>query len=151
MSQKTYMPDVGPGDKRWVLFDATGKKLGRLATRVARVLNGKHRRDYTPHLDCGDGAIVVNTGEVELSGTKAESDIPVYHTGYIGGLREKNLGELLENRPEKVVTAAVRGMLPKNRLREKMLKHLRVYKDSEHPHEAQQPVDYDWESDTVKT
>ncbi len=150
MSQKTYMPAVGPGEKRWVIFDGKDKRLGRLATRVARVLRGKHRSDFTPHLDCGDGVIVINAREIALSGNKGDEDVPVSHSGFIGGLKEKNLAEYLENNPEKVLTAAVKGMLPKNRLRDKMLKHLRVYGDDEHPHQAQQPVEYDWENDTVK-
>ncbi len=149
MSQKTYMPEASPGSKRWVVFNAEAKPLGRLASRVARVLRGKHKPDFTPHLDCGDGVIVLNAGKVKLTGNKEENDYRRSHSGYIGGLKETTVGEMLEENPEKLIELAVRGMLPKNRLRDQIMKHLRIYRDDTHPHEAQEPVSYDWENETI--
>ncbi len=150
MSQKTYIPDEQK-EKNWVLFDASGKILGRLATRVARVLRGKNKPEFTPHMDCGDAVIVVNAGEVKLTGNKEEKKYLRRHSGYIGGLKEKNYAELLEEKPEVIIKEAVKGMLPSNRLGEKLFKNLRVYAGPEHPHEAQQPVEYDWENDKVSS
>ncbi len=150
MSQKTYMPDEKE-EKRWVLFDASDKILGRLATRVARVLRGKNKPEFTPHLDCGDAVIVINAGDVKLSGNKEEQKFLRRHSGYIGGLKEQNYGEVLEEKPEIIIKEAVRGMLPSNRLGDKLFKSLRVYAGSDHPHAAQQPVEYDWENDKVSS
>lgn len=149
MSQKTYVPSEDDLERRWVLFDARDRTLGRLVTRVARVLRGKHKRTFTPHLDGGDGAIVVNASGIRLTGNKDEQKQLVTHSGYIGGLKSEAYGELLETEPRTVLERAVRGMLPKNRLGRKMLKHLRVYADADHPHEAQDPVEYDWDADRV--
>ncbi len=149
MSQKTYMPDTSIGRKKWVLFDARGKSLGRLASRVARVLRGKHKPEFTPHLDCGDGAIVINAEKVQLTGAKEEYEYRRSHSGYIGGLKEITVGEMLEKNPARLIELAVKGMLPKTRLRDPMMKHLRIYQGDTHPHEAQEPVSYDWENETI--
>ena len=148
MSQKTVIPEVQK-EKNWVLFDARDKILGRLSTRVANVLRGKNRPEFTPHLDCGDAVVVINASEVRLTGNKLEDDGLVEHSGYIGGLRTRSYGELLETNPEEVIRRAVKGMVPKNRLGRKIMKKLKIYSGEEHPHEAQQPVAYDWEKDRV--
>lgn len=149
MSQSTYVPSEDDLERQWVIFDADGVPLGRLATRVARVLRGKHKPTFTPHLDCGDGAIVVNARDLVVTGKKDVQEFIPRHSGYPGGLKKDYYGELLEKNPEKIVRAAVKGMIPKNRLGRKMLKHLRIYADSEHEQQAQQPVRYDWENDRV--
>ncbi|MFP4687002.1 MAG: 50S ribosomal protein L13 [bacterium] len=148
MSQKTYIPKE-QNEKRWVIFDARDRVLGRLATRVATVLRGKNKPEYTPHLDCGDAVVVINAADIRLTGNKLEDDGLTHHSGYIGGLKSKNYAELLETDPEEVVFQAVKGMIPKTRLGRKILKNLRVYRSDEHPHQAQQPVEYDWENDSV--
>lgn len=149
MSQKTYFPDETE-DKNWVVFDAADKILGRLATRVARVLRGKNKPEFTPHMDCGDAVIVVNAGEIKLSGNKENQKSLRKHSGYIGGLRDYDYDELMEENPEIIIKEAVRGMLPSNRLGDKLFDNLRVYAGSDHPHEAQRPVEYDWENDKVE-
>ncbi len=149
MSQKTYIPKIKPDERRWVIFDAEDKALGRLATRVATVLRGKNKPEFTPHLDCGDGVVVINAGKVKLTGNKATDEFYHQHSGFIGGLKSTSMGDLRENNPEKLVTLAVKRMLPRNRLRAKILKHLRVYSGAEHQQQAQQPIPYDWEKDTV--
>lgn len=149
MSQKTDIPSEDELDRQWILFDASGVVLGRLATRVATILRGKHKRTFTPHLDCGDGAIVVNAGEVEITGKKEISEAVRKHSGYIGGLKEREYSDLLEDDPQQIIRAAVKGMLPKNRLGKTILKHLRIYAENDHPHQAQQPVEYDWDQDRI--
>jgi large subunit ribosomal protein L13 len=130
-----------PGDipKAWYVVDAAGKTLGRLATEVARVLRGKHKPQYTPHLDSGDFVIVVNAEKIQVTGRKL--DQKMYHraSNYPGGLKSVSLRDQLESAPEKVIQRAVKGMLPHNPLGRKMLKKLKVYAGSEHPHQAQQP------------
>ncbi len=149
MSQKTYVPSEDDLERRWVVFDAEGVVLGRLATRVARVLRGKHKPAFTPHLDCGDGVIVVNARQVRLTGNKPRQKTLEKHSQQPGGLRVESYQELLDKAPDKALRRTVKGMLPKNRLGKKILKHLRVYAGPEHPHEAQNPVTYDWENDRV--
>ena len=148
MSQKTYIPSE-QDEKKWVIFDARDKVLGRLATRVAAVLRGKHKADFTPHLDCGDAVVIINAADVRLTGNKLEDDGLTHHSGFIGGLKSKNYAELMADEPEEVVYQAVKGMIPKTRLGKKILKNLRIYRSDEHPHQAQQPVGYDWENETV--
>jgi large subunit ribosomal protein L13 len=133
--------DMSPatGKRQWYLIDADGVVLGRLATRVASILRGKHTPKFTPHLDTGDGVIVVNADKVRVTGRKAEREVVYRHSGYPGGLHSAGLGDLLRTRPERVITAAVRGMLPKNSLGRKMLKKLRVYRGTEHRQMAQKP------------
>jgi len=151
MSQKTYIPTDKEIEENsgWVLFDADGVVLGRLASRVAQVLRGKHKPFFTPHLDCGDGVIVVNASGIELSGQKDIQEMVFRHSQYPGGDVREEYEDLLESAPEKIVYAAVRGMLPKNKLGRSIRDHFRIYADGDHPHEAQQPVEYDWENDEV--
>lgn len=125
--------------RKWYLVDAQGKVLGRLATRVATILRGKHKPSYVPHLDVGDHVIVVNAEKVHLTGRKLTGKVYRWHTGYIGNLREVSAAKMLQTHPERVVEWAVRGMLPKGRLGRAIAKKLRVYRGSEHPHAAQKP------------
>ena len=125
--------------RKWFVVDADGKVLGRLATRVASILRGKHKPTFTPHLDVGDHVIVVNADKVHLSGRKRTDKMYRWHTGYIGGLKEVRADEMIKRHPERVVEWAVQGMLPKNRLGRAMAKKLKVYRGTAHPHEAQRP------------
>jgi len=125
--------------REWFVVDATNKVLGRLATRIARILVGKHRPDYIPYLDTGDFVVVTNAEKVLLTGRKAEQKVYRRHTGYPGGLRSVPAGELSAKYPERLIEEAVRGMLPKSRLGRKQLKKLKVYRGPSHPHEAQKP------------
>ncbi|HBO84104.1 MAG: 50S ribosomal protein L13 [Deltaproteobacteria bacterium GWC2_42_11] len=126
-------------EKKWLVVDASGKVLGRLASKVATVLRGKHKPSYTPFIDMGDFVIVVNAKKVAFTGKKDTDKIYYHHTMYPGGLRATSLGKLLAEQPEKVIMKAVRGMLPKGRLGRDMLKKLKVYAGTNHPHEAQKP------------
>jgi len=126
--------------KAWRHVDADGQRLGRIASDIAVVLMGKHRPEYTPHIDCGDFVVVTNADKVVLTGKKADQKVKTTYSGYPGGLRARTYGELLENRPEHVFEDAVRRMLPKGRLGRRMLKKLKVYAGPEHPHQAQQPT-----------
>ncbi len=126
-------------ERAWLLIDAKGKVLGRLASQVAIILRGKHKPTFTPHVDCGDFVVVVNAAEVELTGRKRENKVYYRHTGYPGGVRSVTAGRLLETRPERVIESAVRGMLPKGPLGRRMLRKLKVYARAEHPHAAQKP------------
>lgn len=139
MTTKTFTPRADEIERRWYVVDATGQTLGRLASRVAAVLEGKHKPAYMPNLDVGDHVIVVNAARIAVSGDKRESKIYHRHSGYPGGLRAESLGHLLERRPEEVVRRAVRGMLAHNRLGAQQLRHLRIYAGNDHPHEAQEP------------
>ena len=125
--------------RRWFVVDAQGQSLGRLATRVATILRGKHKVEYTPHCDTGDFVIVVNAEKISVTGAKRQEKMYYRHSGYPGGLKKRTLGDMLERRPEEVIRLAVRGMLPKNRLARKQLTKLKVYAGPEHPHEAQKP------------
>lgn len=124
-------------EKEWQVVDAEGQTLGRLATVVAGMLRGKHKPSFTPHMDMGDNVIVLNASKIKVTGTKLADKIYYRHTGYMGGLKERPLEEMLEKYPGRVIEFAVRGMLPKNKLGRKMLKHLKVYSGPDHPHEAQ--------------
>jgi len=124
----------------WQLVDADGQVLGRLATRVATMLRGKHKPIYTPHLDLGDGVIVINADKVRVTGRKADREFVYRHSGFPGGLKTAKLGDLLRTKPDQVITDAVRGMLPKTPLGRQMIKKLRVYRGTEHPHKAQKPA-----------
>ena len=123
----------------WYVVDASGEVLGRLATRVARVLSGKHRASYIPYLDTGDFVVVTNAEKIKLTGVKADSKVYRRHTGYPGGLKTVSVKNMQEKYPERVIEAAVRGMLPKTKLGRKQIKKLKVYRGAAHPHEAQQP------------
>lgn len=133
---------IKPSDieKKWVLVDAEGQTLGRLASEISRVLRGKHKPSFVPHLDCGDNVIVVNAEKVKFTGDKLQKKVYYHHTGYVGGIRSIKAEDLLAKKPEKILTLAVRGMLPKNKLGRKVLKNLKVYAGAEHPHTAQKTV-----------
>lgn len=135
----TFMPKAGQVERKWYILDAAGKPLGRVATEVARILRGKHKPIYTPHVDTGDHVIVINAAKAVLTGNKAEQKFAYRHSGYPGGLKKVSYGTLMATKPEKAVMLAVKGMLPHNRLGRAMLKKVRIYAGSEHPHEAQQP------------
>ncbi len=136
---RTYTPKASEIERRWLVVDADGQTLGRLATRVARLLTGKHKPTYATHIDVGDHVIVINARKIRVTGDKLETITYARHSGYPGGFREEKLGHLLERRPEEVVRRAVKGMLPHTRLGTQQLRKLKVYADKEHPHEAQQP------------
>jgi large subunit ribosomal protein L13 len=140
---KTFSAKSHAIDREWFVLDAEGKTLGRLAARIAIVLRGKHKPIYTPHVDCGDYVIVVNADKVNVTGQKLDQKMYYRHSGYPGGLSEITLRKQLQIHPERVIEAAVRGMLPKNRLGRKMFKKLKVYAGPGHPHEAQQPKPFD--------
>ncbi len=136
---KTYTPKAPEIERRWWVVDAEGMVLGRLASRIAQVLRGKHKPMYTPHLDTGDFVVVVNADKVRLTGTKAEKKTYFRHSGYMGGEKHIPVSTMLEKHPERVVELAVKGMLPKNNLGRLMRRKLKVYASAEHPHVAQQP------------
>lgn len=127
-------------EKKWYLIDAENKILGRLASEIAKILRGKNKVVFSPNIDCGDNVIVINAEKIRLTGNKLDKKKYRWHSGYPGGLKVKNVKEMLEKRPEFIIFNAVKGMLPKNRLSNKLLKHLKVYKGDKHPHTAQQPV-----------
>ena len=139
LSYKTISANAATVDKQWVVIDATNEVLGRLASQVAKILCGKHKPDYTPHVDNGDYVIVINAAKVKLSGNKMTDKVYVRHTGYPGGQRFATPEEYLAKKPEFVIEEAVRGMLPKNRLGSAIFKNLKVYAGAEHPHIAQNP------------
>jgi large subunit ribosomal protein L13 len=134
---KTYSLKAKEIDKGWHVIDATGQTLGRLASRVAGLLMGKHKPTYSPHLDMGDFVVVVNAEKVRVTGKKLTDKIYYRHTGYMGGIKETVLKDLLARRPGRVFELAVRGMLPRNRLSRALLRHMKVYAGPDHPHEAQ--------------
>lgn len=139
---KTYVPKKGEIDRKWWLIDADGKVLGRLATQVADLLRGKKKPTFVDFLDSGDFVVVINAAKIQVSGKKLEQKKYYSHTGYPGGIKEKNLKELMEQKPEDVIRKAVWGMLPKNKLNRAIHKKLKVYAGPDHPHEAQQPQEY---------
>jgi large subunit ribosomal protein L13 len=134
---KTYTLKGKDIETRWHVIDAEGQALGRLATNVVHLLRGKYRPGYTPHLDNGDFVVVVNASKVRVTGNKPQQKVYRRHSGYPGGLRETSMERMLTDHPDRVVHAAVKGMLPHNRLSRKLLRHLRIYNGAEHPHEAQ--------------
>ena len=136
---KTYSARPSDIERQWFAVDATDKTLGRLAASIAQILQGKHKPMYTPSMDTGDHVIVVNAGKIRVTGNKLENKVYHRHSGYPGGLKTVKLSALLESKPERVIEYAVRGMLPKGTLGRMMLKKLKVYSDSEHPHSAQMP------------
>ena len=135
----TYMQKKEDLVRNWYVIDAEGQNLGRVATKVAHVLRGKHKPTYTPHIDCGDFVIVVNASKVNLTGNKLDKKIYYNHSGYTGGLRERTARVMKEQYPVEMMERAVKGMLPKGRLGRQMYKKLFVYADESHPHQAQQP------------
>ncbi len=136
---KTYFPKKNDIKKDWFVVDVEGKVLGRVASEIAKILRGKHKPQYTPFLDTGDFVIVVNAEKVKVTGNKEKNKIYYSHSGYPGGLKEARLEELRAKKPEEIIRRAVWGMLPKNALGRKMLKKLKVYRGSQHPHNAQKP------------
>lgn len=136
---KTYMAKPGEYKRKWYVIDAEGKVLGRLAAEVARILRGKHKPDFTPHVDTGDHVIVINAEKVVLTGKKLDKKKYIRHSGYPGGLKVTDYRTLMKQKPEFAVYKAVTGMLPHNRLGAAMAKKLRVYRGPEHPHQAQKP------------
>jgi large subunit ribosomal protein L13 len=138
---KTFVANPETRQRDWYVVDAEGKTLGRLATRIADTLRGKHKPEYTPHIDTGDFVIVVNAEKVAVTGNKLRDKRYWRHSGYPGGIRSRTLGEMLERRPEEVIRKAVRGMLPRNRLARKQLTKLKIYAGPDHPHAAQQPTE----------
>ena len=137
---RTYTPKASEIERQWLVVDADGQTLGRLATRVARLLTGKHKPTYSTHIDTGDHVIVINAEKIKVTGDKLETMYYYRHSGYPGGLREEKLSHLLQRRPEEVVRRAVKGMVPHTRLGTQQLRKLKVYAGKDHPHEAQQPV-----------
>jgi large subunit ribosomal protein L13 len=136
---KTYNAKPGEIERRWLVVDAEGKNLGRLATRIADALRGKGKPQFTPHVDTGDFVVVVNAEKITVTGKKLDEKIYYRHSGYPGGLKQRTLREQLERRPTEVIRVAVKGMLPKNKLAARQLTKLKVYSGPEHPHTAQAP------------
>ncbi len=139
MKKYTYSAKTSDNNQKWYLVDAEGQVLGRLASRIASQLRGKHNPLYTPHVDMGDTIVVINADKIVLTGKKMEKKIYYRHSGYIGGLKEISAGKLLEKRPESLIRYAVKGMLPKNRLGSKLYTKLKVYSGKTHPHTSQNP------------
>lgn len=139
LSYRTLSANSETADKQWVVVDAEGQTLGRLASKVAKLIRGKHKPNFTPHVDCGDNVIVINAEKVALSGSKMDTKEYIRHTGYPGGQRTLLAKEIMEKHPERLVEKAVKGMLPKNRLGRTLYTNLKVYVGSEHKHEAQKP------------
>ena len=138
-AMKTYVATPQDRERNWLLVDAEGQTLGRLATQIADALRGKRKPTYTPHVDTGDFVVVVNAEKITVTGAKRQTKLYHRHSGYPGGLKTRTLNDMLERRPEEVIRLAVRGMLPKNRLARKQFTKLKVYAGPEHPHEAQKP------------
>ena len=139
LSYKTVSANKATVDKEWVVVDAGGQVLGRLASKVAKLLRGKHKPNFTPHVDCGDNVIIINAEKIVLSGNKWDQKEYVRHTGYPGGQRFTSARQMMAKKPYGMVEKAIKGMLPKNRLGSQMFRNLHVYEGNEHPHEAQQP------------
>jgi large subunit ribosomal protein L13 len=141
---KTFSAKPGDLDKKWILIDADGLVLGRLASIIANRLRGKHKPSYTPHMDGGDHVIVINAAKVHLTGKKRENSVFHWHTGYPGGIKERTKGAILDGRfPERVIEKAVERMVPRGPLGRRIMGHLKVYAGPSHPHEAQQPLPLD--------
>ncbi len=139
LSYKTISVNKATAQKEWVVVDATDQVLGRLGTKVAKLLRGKYKPSFTPHVDCGDNVIIINAEKAKLTGSKWNDRVYLRHTGYPGGQRETTPARLLAKNPEDLYRKVVKGMLPKNRLGEAILKNMHVYVGSEHPHQAQNP------------
>ena len=140
---KSYMARPREVERKWRLIDAEEQTLGRLATEIARVLRGKDKPQYTPHVDTGDFVVVVNAEKVVVTGRKAEQKVYYRHSGYPGGLKKTSYEEMLERKPTEILRRAVKGMMPKTRLGRQQFKKLKIYAGPEHPHEAQQPEPYE--------
>jgi large subunit ribosomal protein L13 len=140
---KTYMARPLEVERKWHVIDAEGQTLGRLATEIARLLRGKNKPQYTPHVDTGDFVVVVNAEKIVVTGRKAEQKVYYRHTGYPGGLRETSYETMLERKPTEILRKAVRGMMPRTRLGRQQFRKLKIYAGPEHPHEAQAPEPYE--------
>ena len=140
LSYKTISANKSTVDKKWLLVDAEGQTLGRLASKVAKLLRGKHKPNYTPHVDCGDNIVIINAEKITLSGNKWDEKSYSRYTGYPGGQKHTSAKELLEKNPGRIVEKAVKGMLPKNRLGAELFRNLKVYVGTEHGQEAQKPT-----------
>ena len=138
MDTKSYK--LEPLDKGWLLVDASDKTLGRLSTNIAKILMGKNKPEYTPHNDVGDYVVVINAEKIKVTGNKNEQKMYYRHTGYPGGIKSQNFNDLIASYPDRIITSAVKGMLPKNKLGKQMLTKLKVYDDENHPHSAQKPL-----------
>ena len=136
---KTFVATPANRERNWLVVDASGETLGRLATQIADRLRGKHKPEYTPHCDVGDFVVVINAEKISVTGKKLQEKLYRRHSGYPGGLRTRTLNDMLERKPEEVIRLAVKGMLPRNRLARAQLRKLKVYAGPEHPHAAQQP------------
>lgn len=136
---KTFQPKKSDFNREWVVVDAKDMVLGRLASQVAARLRGKHQPHFAPHLDCGDFVVIVNADKIKLTGRKHDNKMHYWHTGYPGGINSRTYGQLLEEKPDRMVWLAVKRMLPRNKLRKRFLRKLKVYAGPEHPHTAQQP------------
>jgi large subunit ribosomal protein L13 len=139
VSMGSFVPTAGTIERQWHVIDAEGQVLGRIATEAARLLQGKHKAVYTPHIDTGDHVVVVNAAKVKLTGRKEDQKVYRTHSGYEGGLREERVKVVRQKRPERIVEEAVRGMLPKTKMGEAMWRKLKVYAGAQHPHQAQKP------------
>jgi large subunit ribosomal protein L13 len=139
ISYKTVSANKDTVNKEWVLVDAENEVLGRLASKVAKIVRGKNKVNFTPHVDCGDNVVIVNAEKIQLTGNKWDQKEYVRHTGYPGGQRFTTVKQLLAKRPTEIIQKAVKGMLPKNSLGRSLLKNVYIYTGSEHPHQAQQP------------
>ncbi len=137
---KTYVAKPGEFEQKWHLIDARGQVLGRLASEVAKILRGKDKPIFTPHVDTGDYVVIVNAANVRLTGKKLDDKIYYHHTGYPGGIKSITAAELMEKNPTELINTAVKGMLPKNKLGRQIIKKLKIYAGSEHQHQAQEPV-----------
>jgi large subunit ribosomal protein L13 len=142
---RTFTAKAGETEREWFVVDAENQTLGRLASRIAPILRGKHKATFTPHLDCGDFVVVVNAEKVRVTGRKLDQKYYHRHSGYPGGLKSVSLRSQLDNHPERVLQSAVKGMLPKNKLGRQMIKKLKIYAGDSHPHQAQQPKPLDLE------
>ena len=138
MDTKSYKVDSL--DKGWLLVDASDKTLGRLSTNIAKILMGKNKPEYTPHNDVGDYVVVINAEKIKVAGNKNEQKMYYRHTGYPGGIKSQNFNDLIASYPDRIITSAVKGMLPKNKLSNSVIKKLKVYKGESHPHKAQNPL-----------
>jgi large subunit ribosomal protein L13 len=140
---RTFLPNIDKIERKWWVVDAEGEILGRMATNISLILQGKRKRSYAKHIDVGDFVVVVNAEKVKLTGNKREGKIYYHHTGYPGGIKSRTAGQMLEKHPERVIQLAVKRMLPQNKLGSRMLKRLKVYAGTEHPHSAQEPEPLD--------
>ena len=139
----TFMAKKETVERKWYLIDAADKPLGRTAVKAATILRGKHRPEFTPHVDCGEFVIIVNAGKAVLTGNKLNDKFYYRHSGYVGGLKAESYKDMMKNNPEKAMRLAVKGMLPHNKIGDKSINRLRIYRDENHKQTAQQPIPYD--------